>query len=1129
MKIKQLTTVVACLLVLGISYRVAKAQTSQVAQVSGRVLDNTGAVIPGAEVSMKNVSTGLVRTTETGPDGSYNITSLPVGTYQLKATKQGFGVYTRSGIVLDVNTNPTIVVTLKVGAVQQEVTVNEEAPEVETHDSGVGTLVSEQNVVEMPLNGRNISQLVAISGASVTAPPPSGQAIISNKNYPSASAFSIAGAQAGETLFVLDGTYNLDPSSNVGLPYPFPDALQEFKVETSSLPANYGSQPGGFVNVVTRAGTNQFHGGAFEFYRNHAMDAASYFSKVPDTVVRNQLGGELGGPVIKDKVFFFGGYQGTFEQNPPSPQTFYLPTNDVLGITTPGVYDFTNMASAACNNGTQHAKFSGPNFASGNGYQTTNFNPVAKAYLKLIPAPADQVCGKEVYAAPESDHENQFIGRSDQTLSSKQTLFERYFYTDFEHAPVFNNSLLNLYTDPLVGLHDRVQSVAIGHTLILNAKTVNQLSFGFARNVAVRFSPSGEPTPTSLGSDVTSLVQNWVYFSTTNLSPICTNCSPSHFDSTIYQVSDNFTLIRGRHEIIFGGDWIHTHFNGLSSYQMNGDFTFNGQSTGYGLADLVTGSLDSFLQSSGAILHEGVNIPSLYVQDNFKIAKNFSFNAGLRWDPYLLPKNYDLHQSIFDLGWFNQGVVSTKFPNAPAGTLFNGDSKMPSNGGYGFGVKANFAPRIGIIYDPRGLGKESIRAGYGIFYGSNPLYLPVGTHAPWADPITIPTPAGGLSSPWAGYVVANPFPLPNPLPSNFSFPLFGGGLGNYPLHSKPTSIQQWSFAIQKQVRGNWLVSATYLGNKTDHLEYNQQLDPVFYVPGTVGNGCTSGQYGVTSGNCSTTGNENYRRVFNSIQPTGDDYAGESIYSYEAIGTYNALLVSATHSFAHNFSVLTNYTWSHCLDESDIGLNGGNTPQNPYNLRGDYGNCGADTRQIFNLAMTAAEPRLSNPVLNRIAGHWQVAPLFVAHTGLYSTETVGTDVSLLGVGARPNLVGNPFTPGPVAANPTCNAPTVVKTRAHWFNPCAFVSAGVNAYGDVGRNTIVGPGLWNLDMQVSRAFPIHGEQSVDFRAEAYDLTNTTHFGNPGTAMNSGATNGVITSLAGGQYGYPRILQLAVKYAF
>jgi hypothetical protein len=1123
------TAPVLCLVLLGMLFQVAGAQTSQVAQISGRVVDRTGAAIVGAHVSMTNVNTGLNRTTDSGPEGSYNITTLPIGNYTLKATKEGFGTYQQSGIVLAVDTNPTFVITLNVGTIQQEVTVSESAAQVETHDTGVGALVDNQDVIQMPLNGRDITQLVAISGASVTAPPPSGQAIISNKNYPSASAFSIAGAQAGETLFVLDGTYNLDPSSNVGLPYPFPDALQEFKVETSSLPANYGSQPGGFVNVVTKGGTNRLHGGAFEFYRNHAMDAASYFSKVPDSVVRNQLGGELGGPIKKDRIFFFGGYQGTFEQNPPSPQTFFLPTKDVLGITTPGDYDFTNMASAACNNGNQLAKFKGPNFSSGDGYQTTNFNSVAQNYLKLIPAPADQVCGKEVYAAPETDHENEFVGRVDQTLSSRQTLFERYFYTDFEHAPVFNNNLLNLYIDPLVGLHDRVQSVAVGHTFILNPSMVNQFSVAFARNKAIRYSPSGEPTPTSLGSNVTSLVQGFVYFSTTNLSPVCTNCSPSHFDSSIYQISDNFTLIRGRHEIIFGGDWIHNHFNGLSSFQMNGDFTFNGTITGYGLADLVTGSLDSMGQSSGAILHEGVNIPSLYVQDNFKITKRFAFNAGLRWDPYLLPKNYDLHQSIFDLGWFDKGVISTKFPNAPAGTLFNGDPGMPSNGGYGYGVKSNFGPRVGFIYDPRGQGKESLRVGYGIFYGSNPLYLVVGTHAPWADPITIPTPTGGLSNPWAGYVVANPYPLPNPLPSNVTFPVFGGGLGNYPLHSKPTSIQQWSVAIQKQMPGNWLVSATYLGNKTNHLEYNQQLDPVFYVPGTVGAGCTSGQYGVSSGNCSTTGNENYRRVFNSVQPTGDDYAGETLYSFEAIADYNALLVSATHAFTHNFSVLTNYTYSHCLGESDIGLNGGTTPQNPYNLRGDYGNCGADERQIFNLAITAAEPRLSNHLLNMIAGHWQVAPLFVAHTGLYSTEAVGTDVSLLGITARPNRVGNPFTAGPVAANPTCTAPTVVKTRAHWFNPCAFVSAGVNAYGNVGRDTIVGPGLWNLDMQVSRSFPIHREQSVDFRAEAYDLTNTTHFGNPGTSMSSGATNGVITSLAGGQYGYPRILQLAAKYNF
>jgi hypothetical protein len=1089
----------AYLLIIGLSYQVAVAQTSQVAQVSGRVVDGSGASVPGTHISMTNVDTGLIRATDTGDNGSYNLTTLPIGTYRLEATKEGFGKYIQSGIVLDVNTNPTIVVTLTVGTVTQQVTVTEAVAQVETHDSGVGTLVDQQHVVDLPLNGRNVTQLVALSGASVTAPPPSGQAIISNKNYPSASAFAIAGGQAGQTLFVLDGAYNLDPSSNVGLPYPFPDALQEFKVETSSLPANYGSQPGGFVNVVTKSGGNHFHGGAFEFYRNFHMDGSNYFSKVQDTLNRNQFGGEVGGPVMKDKLFFFVGYQGTPENAPLAPATFHVATAASLAG------DFTTLASPTCNNGKQitlKAPF------VGNKISPTSLNSVAVNFLKYIPTSTDP-CGLLVYTVPSTDHENQIVGRVDYTLTSRQNLDFRYFITDFEHPPVFDNNLLNLQTDAAVGLHDRVQSVVAGHTFVINANAVNSFRLSYSRSSAIRYTPTGVPTATQLGANVTQLNPGYVNFAVTgDVTAACTNCSPSYFASNIYQIGDDFTLIRGRHEILFGGDWIHVHFNGHSSYQSNGNYSFNGQITGMALADLETGNLSSFGQSTGAVLHEGVNVPSLYVQDNFKITKNFRFNAGLRWDPYLLPVNYDHHESIFDLTAFNNNVHSTKFTNGPAGTLFYGDNGMPPNGGYGFGRKANFAPRVGIVYDPRGLGKETIRAGYGIFYGSIPLYLVVGTHAPFANPVTIPNPVGGLSNPWLNYPGGNPFPLPNPIPSNTTFPTFGGGLGNYPLHSKPTSIQQWSLSFQKQLPGNWLASATYLGNKTDHLEYNQNQDPVAYVAGT----CVAGQYGLTApGSCSTTSNENYRSLFYSQNPSqGIYYGGLTNYNFGAIANYNALLLSATHTFSQNFSILTNYTWSHCLGESDIGLNGGTAPQNPTYIRGEYGNCGADERQIYNLAITAAVPKLQNHALNIIAGHWQVAPIFTAHTGQYVTVADGTDNSLMGVAARPNLVGSTSV-----AN---------RTIGQWFNTAAFALAGAGNYGNVGRNTILGPGAWNVDMALTRSIPLPREQTIIFRAEAFNLTNTTHFANPGSSIGTPSTFGVINSS-----GPPRILQLAAKYAF
>jgi len=294
-------------------------QTSQVGQVSGRVSDPTGAIVPGAHVSITNTATNATRAADSGADGSYALTNLPVGTYRLSVTMNGFNTYVQNGIILDVDSHPEINVTLEVGQVSQQVEVQANAAMVETQSNGVGQVVEQQSVVDLPLNGRNITQLVALSGAATNMlGAGSGQSLVSNKNYPTVAAYSIAGAQPGQTLFVLDGSPNMDPVSNVGLPMPFPDALQEFKVQTSSLPANYGAQPGGVVNVVTKSGTNSIHGDAFEFVRNAVFDARNYFATSRDSLKRNQFGGTVGGPIIKDKVFFFAGYQGTYESTAPA-------------------------------------------------------------------------------------------------------------------------------------------------------------------------------------------------------------------------------------------------------------------------------------------------------------------------------------------------------------------------------------------------------------------------------------------------------------------------------------------------------------------------------------------------------------------------------------------------------------------------------------------------------------------------------------------------------------------------------------------------------------------------------------------------------------------------------------------
>jgi hypothetical protein len=1069
-------------------------QTSQVSQISGTVQDATGASIPDTDLTVTNTNTGIARTVRSGRDGAYIISNLPPGPYALRASKQGFAPYVQTGIVLEVNSNPQINITLNVGGVSQQVEVAANAAQVETHDTGVGQVIDQERVLELPLNGRQVTQLVTLSGgANDFVPTSAGQSLLSNKNYPTSSAFSVAGGQGGQTLFVLDGGNHMDPISNIGLPMPFPDALQEFKVETSSLPANYGSQPGGVINVITKGGGNQFHGDAFEFVRNYALNARNFFAPRRDSLKRHQFGGTTGGPIIRNKLFFFGGYQGTFEKTAPAANTSYVATAASLQG------DFSGIAS--CGKVTLRAPF------VDNKVPVSSLNPVALNLLKLIPVSTDP-CGKLLYGIPTSNHENQFVARSDWQVNDKHSVFARYFVTDYQHPPYYKDNLLTMSTDASVGLADRVNTATLGENYIINPGMISSFRASFSRTSVIRYTPAGVPTPAQLGSKVTQGVPGYTFMNITGyFTPVCQNCSPGPWISTNYQLSEQINWIRGRHQIAFGVTAQNSRLNSFGNFSRNGNFAFNGQNTGNALADFMLGKPSSFTQNNGQIGSERLTIPALFIQDNIRLNSHFNVNAGLRWDPYISPWKAVPQVSIFDLGWYNAGIHSQRFATAPAGTLFAGDPGMPGNH-YFNGRWAEFAPRVGLVYDPRGKGLESIRAGYGIFYGAVPLFLQNGTHAPFAFPVNIPNPTGGLSDPYAGSTYGtNPFPLPSPLPSNVAFPQFGGGLGAFKLNPKPTYMEQWNLALQKQLPGDWLFSMTYLGNRTVHLEIGEPLNPAIYIPGN----CVAGQYGLTAaGPCSNTSNINFRRILYLADPVkARNYAAAGGFGDGAVATYNALLVSAQHRLTHNFTVLANYTWSHCLTQNEVALNGGGSPQDPNNRALEYGNCLSDRRGVFNLTAVVRTPKFSNRWMQRIAGDWQESTIFTQATGTHITPATGIDTSLTGSGIRPNVAGSPDLSNP--------------SIAKWFDTSAFVPSPTGTWGNSGVGVILGPSAWNVDVALSRSFRVTELQRIDFRAEAFNLFNHARFGNPDAILNSPTYGQILTARD------PRILQGALKYVF
>jgi Carboxypeptidase regulatory-like domain len=1156
----------------------AGAQTT--AEISGTVLDPSGAAVAGAQVQVTDVDTNAIRTTQTSDDGGYLLPSLPIGPYKLQVTKEGFVTYQQSGIVLQVNSNPAINVTLQVGAVTQTVEVQANAAMVETEsNAGLGQVIQPEQVNDLPLNGRQATQLILLSGGAVNNTGVGG--VANNLDYQGPGgtgvvAYSVAGSQSNETNYFMDGAIHMDFRTNVGLPFPFPDALQEFKVESSALSASSGNHSGGAVNVATKSGTNSFHGDAFDYFRNTVMDAyparfvqsnglISPTTPIPDNLKRNQFGGIIGGPIKKDKLFFFYGFQGTEERVIGTLTTAHVPTVATLAG------DFTAMLAPPCQK-TQvflnSAFTTAPNSNMIKPALLATPSAVIAAKFSAFLPPATDACGTVTYYPFTNDHEYQNVARVDWQHTQNDTLFFRYFITDYTLLPYYANH--DILTAGAPGLSDRFQSVDIGDTHIFSPRVISSLRLSFTRTATVRTGPAGIPTWTSLGSNVTTAVPSYTgqnavtnYFSPTEPA------FPGYDFENMFGISENIGWTAGAHQLSFGFSGMHVQMNNDGLFQVNANFTFGGTITGNALADFLTGNPSRLSQGGGQLGRDGQNFPALYFQDNWKVKRNFQVNYGLRWDPFIPQHNKYRQTADFSLAGYNGNQKSQQFVNAPPGVTFPGDLGFNGNSPTATHLW-DFSPRLGIVWDPRGKGLETVRAGYGIFYDTSVLWntMHIVLNPPWGETIAIVPPTvaagGGLANPWAAQPGGNPFPIPLNPPATVGFPQ-GGTWIFEDQNVHPTNSQQWNLALQKQFGGNWLVSATYLGSKTTHAWLGQNLDPSTIIsagmtaPGIVS---TTGMVG-TTGPCTLNyggtnvvfnpcngpstltvagvGNENARRALTLSNPTiGPLLAGGLVEDFSnGNSAYNGLLVSAQHRLSKNFSILANLTWSHCMDQGEIGQDIGNAFQNPANRKADWGPCASDRRKIFNLSMVVQSPRYESRVVQMLAGNWQASGIFTASSGGWLNVTDGVDQSLTGVGAdRPDEIANPFVAGAVAGNPGCTAPTSVNNVAHWFNPCAFVAAPLGTFGTFGRTGLQGPGNWNFDAAIWRTFPIREGLKLDFRAEAFNAFNHLEIGNPGTGIYSNlavtptsstltpsTSTGLITSAANG----PRILQLALKLTF
>ena len=1137
------TLLITLLMGLCIAVNCANLSAQATAQISGTARDQSGAVLPGVEVTATQLDTGISRMTVTNETGYYVLANLPLGPYRFEANLPGFRTFVQTGIVLQVNSNPTINVVLQVGQVSEQVEVQANAALVETRNVSVGQVMETARIVELPLNGRNAQELLLLGGGTVQSAPVGGH------SFPGRLTISSAGGLGTATEYTLDGIRHVDAEDGLPLPLPFPDALAEFKTEIGGMAASQGR--GSQVSAVTKSGTNEFHGDVFEFVRNDLFNARNYFALKGSTLKRNQFGGTLGGAIIKNRLFFFGGYQGTTLRQDPSDVRQFVPTAAML------VGDFTAFASPACNAGRQitlRAPF------VNNRIDPSLFSPVAMKVTARLPK-TDDPCGQLTFGQKTIDDQKQVITKIDYQSSAKHSLFGRFMLSTDDSPSAFKftpDIPMNATNDSVA----RSYAFTVGSTYLISSSTVNALRVAVSRNRLTTVTPKYFDL-TELGANVYSGYTPKVANITITSGFSLTGNGVRNNPNTLYQLSDDVTMTRGTHQFGFGGRIAHDRTNAAFGNNQLPKFNFTGSITGLGLADFLTGKPSDFNQGSSIDIFTRVNFISFYVQDTWQLRPRVTMNYGLRWGP-ILPQQ-DVHRPVpyvlnFDMNRYAQGLRSTVFVNAPPGMLFPGDPGFVQhyNGMNAAKPRADIwnpywkdlAPRIGLAWDPKGDGKTSIRASYGITYDEYPTVDRLGSQSaepPYGSLTRVITPAGGLDNPWLGIPGGNPFPVSFNRDSRFV------PLGEYEPanpYLSPTYDQSWNLSIQREVLRDTLLSMSYLGTKIVHLQYAQPLNTAMFVPGVGdgnGNCFLNGKatpFRVSPGAaCSTVNNTQDRRVLSMLNPAFSNELGRVGMTVSGgVQNYNGMLISLQRRASQGFTLGTNYTLSHCVGDYAARSNGGygasvdHTYQDPNNRHKDHGNCESDQRHNFNLTAVAESPKFANRVASMLGTGWRLS-------GLYRLGSGGTTTATnLSSGIRTVTLGSPSSSNASATSsgdrclcdisnqrPDLLLPDAIyldksgRPNTQWINPAAFGQPTLGTLGNLGRTNIELPVSWQFDAALSRIFRFREAQSLEFRVEAFNVLNSFRPGNIDLNLSSAQFGKIRTALD------PRIMQFALKYLF
>lgn len=1058
----------------------APAVLAQTAQLTGRVNDATGAVVPGAQVTATNTATGFKRETVTNEEGNYVIPLLQPGSYQVMVQKPGFRPILQSDVTLQVEQVVRLDFQMEAGEVTETVNITASGLGLERETSSVGQVIENKTIVTLPLNGRNYTQLVALMPGATP-----------NQGSRAADGISLNGNRTFQNTYLIDGVDNnnyilgVDTSSTQAL-RPSVDSIQEFKVESANYSAEYGRSAGGIVSLAIKSGSNEFHGSVFEFLRNDKLDANNFFSNrahLERPPLRfNQFGGTLGGPIFKNHTFFFVSYQGTRDKRSRTGTTT-VPTREMINgnFGSINIYDPANVVDGV------RQQF------PDNIIPESRIDPVGRRLAALYPAP-NQPGSVNNYVAnvPTSDTADQLDLRFDHSFRAQDTLFVRYSWSDRE---IFQDSFFaapgnggNGFGDYPLLTTPKAFSIAGGETHVFSTSLVNEVRIGFTRNRSNQLTTASAPLYADFGITGVPLFDGL-----TGLPQITVTGFASLGDRTftpnpklveILQLTDNLSWNRGNHAFKFGADlrfrknFAGTSSNARGSLSFNGQFTSRtpGQGAGSALADLLLGltntaTLTTLLTGDFRDRYYG-----FYVNDTWRVTPRLSVNIGLRYEVQLPMWEVENRMANFD---FNPG--SPTF-----GTLVDARDGGIRDRTFSNPDRNNFAPRLGFAYELTP--KTVVRGSFGVFYGGlgyQAIAQLGAANPPYFLNVALPSATNAATS---SLILSNGFP-PDLLNQQ--------NLRNPALYSQPeefpsSEIYQWNLNVQRELPGEIVLTTAYVGSSSARLRGFIDINDPLPGPGAV----------------------NPRRPF-------PDFGAITFSSPFAHATYHALQAKAERRFSGGLSMLASYTWSHSIDNSvdaEDASGGSVLPQNPRNLRGEKASSSIDLRHrfvgsvIYDLPFGREGLGGGNVVLRALLSGWQLGGIFVAQTGFPLTPTITPNPANTTGPARPNMLRDP------------NLSSSERTIDRWYDPSAFAAAEPFNFGNASRNVIRAPGMVNLDLLIARNFQIAERFRLEFRGEMYNAPNSVHLGRPNVAVNQGQAGRITTTQAPA-----RQVQLGLRLAF